>query len=237
MWDEWDECSVTVRRDTAEWLEAGPIERARMLKRRPLFSYSWPDRPPPSSAVSVSTSSAPQASITVSTAEVTIPIISVSPPSPSPSPEPEAATQAPRLTQSDQDQSKLTVPVSKRPKDSRSKTTRKRRDRSSSDLAPKPSIFSFDLCRHPRCPLEYAHEKEVFRRTWQWTRSPDIPEGGFGDFGPCWAPFEITVALGRVQSCKRKQARGRSCTVDQEDVDLVEGFQDAHCREMDRKVD
>ena len=69
-------------------------------------------------------------------------------------------------------------------------------------------------------------------------RPPEVPEGGFGDFGPCNPPpFEVSSALYRVERCRKRQARGKSCIVNQEDVDIVEGFQEAHCREMNTEAD
>lgn len=232
----WNERSGHTKKDTAV-PEVGPIERERMLRKKPPDGYYWPSRPPPSSAGSVSTSSPPQPSETVSTAEVTIPIILVSPSSPTP--EPEATTQAPGPTQSNPDQSKLTPLVPKRSRKKRSRSAKQQRDREIYDdfMAPKPSIFSFDLCKHPRCPLEYSHEKEIFRRTWVLRIPSEIPEGEFGNFRPCDPPLIIMCAVGRVEKCKKRQQQGRLCPVDQEDVDMVEGFYEAHCRETETKID
>ena len=118
------------------------------------------------------------------------------------------------------DDSKLT------PKPSPQKTTKPSggKDKASPAqlIAPKPSLFSFDICVHPRCPISRPHDKGSFHHGNEERYLHEINNGNNqtsgNPFGPSNPPPEVWNAWDRVTG------GGGSA----KDVEIVEGFKAVH---------
>ncbi|KAL8787465.1 MAG: hypothetical protein Q9195_007757 [Heterodermia aff. obscurata] len=115
------------------------------------------------------------------------------------------------------------IPSTIQPKSSKSYRKPKAKIRRTQKLAPKPSLFSYDICDHPRCPIKsYTHEKGVFRYPEKYITDEEHASAniifGTGNPTPCvWDAY-----LRALDNLKAMEA------VSVEDNEIVRGFVAAH---------
>ncbi|KAL8787464.1 MAG: hypothetical protein Q9195_007756 [Heterodermia aff. obscurata] len=91
------------------------------------------------------------------------------------------------------------------------------------ELAPKPSVFSYDICTHPRCPVSRAHDKGGFHHGDEDRYRAELRRNGYDyDRMPFWLsnpPPEVWKAWDRIRGIGGERAG---------DVEIVEGYKAAH---------
>ena len=132
----------------------GPLQQKRMMKVRPPRSYYWPQEPPTSSQNSSPHSSPVQRQLKCSVADSTLPkrIIST----------PRAQLDAmypPVVLLPRRMNPAFLMPSPAQPKSKGSSSHAQGRKTKTSPLsAPKPSLFSYNICTCSGCPIERTHE-------------------------------------------------------------------------------
>ena len=198
---------------------AGPLQRKRFYRLKPPRSYYWPrklpsywDEKPTTGAL------APQ---------LNIPSIRLTAPDPESESWPNTRPEVIDTTMlSPADAQRITSTSPRRPSSSQ---VRKSRGRTGGHqrLAPKPSIFSYNICNHPRCPLTcYTHEKGVFRYPEKYVTDEEYASAAttFGTGNP--PPWIWDVYLNAMNDLEA--SGGDTRAVSKEDIEIVGGFVAAH---------
>lgn len=190
----------------------GPIERSRLQRLKKPGDYYWP------SWQDLPAREELPAPLQSPSQEIAIPEIIISEPANSPL---SSCSLAPPQRM---DASKLTPRTAPR-----AKVLRKRDDGNErinvpwrdyyGEIAPKPSLFSYNICTHPRCPISSVHDKGYFLHGKRNTYWLEVRQNGRMPFGPNNPPPEVWEAYYRVMS------PGGGCAGD---VETVEGFKAAH---------
>ena len=197
----------------------GLLERYRMqIPKKPTYYY-WPSS---RHFPVLEEPSAPMQPPTTLDGVISIPEIIISEQPSSPPPTSSALTPTRRM-----DSSKLTPRAIPRAKVTRkssdgSGTASPAQSRDANEIAPKPSLFSYNLCTDPKCPISRPHDKGIFYHGDEdrFFLEIDMSDNGTSQppFGPSNPPPEVWDAWDRVTGC-RGSVR---------DVRIVEGFQAAH---------
>ncbi|CAF9936090.1 MAG: hypothetical protein HETSPECPRED_010008 [Heterodermia speciosa] len=94
-----------------------------------------------------------------------------------------------------------------------------------SEIAPKPSIFSYNICTHPRCPVARPHDKGFFHHG---DTDRYYAEMRRSDYNVLQMPFSVSNPLPEIwEAWDRMMGAGDG---DARDVAIVEGFNAAHGR-------
>ena len=206
----------------------GPLQRKRSRRPKPSRSYYWPQEAPsawdenppvPVTEQPIARARAPQLNVPSL-------ILTAS------DPESEPSTHKSRRVIDDTSMlspaypRRTPSPNLRTPSNSKSRKSRKKIS-GHQRLAPKPSLFSYNTCDHPQCPLRgYAHEKGVFLYPEKYATDEEYASAAktFGNGNPTpgvWDAYFNAMADLRA-------SHGDTGAVSREDIEVVRGFVAAH---------
>lgn len=213
-----------VQQDVANFETARPLQRN---KPKPPRSYYWPRKLPSARDESLPIPLPKKPTAGVLAPQLNIPSILLTAADPESKSSPHAR---PELM----DSSMLSpadarrMPSASQQKLSNSQASKSRvRNRGHQPLAPKPSLFSYNICNHPECPLtSYTHEKGVFRYPGKYVTDEVHASAAitFGTGNP--PPWIWDVYLNAMDDLEA--SGGNTGAVSQEDIKIVGGFVAAH---------
>ena len=206
---------------------ARPLPRKQFYKPKPPSSYYWPQKPPSAWDNSLPVPCPENPTTPALASQVSIPSILLFAPDSdsdsSPQTRPEvidtsmlSPAYAPRIPSTSQQEEPSTSQARKR-----------RKTGGHRPLAPKPSLFSFNVCDHPECPLtHYTHEKGVFRYPGRYATDEEHASADI-TFGKGNPPPWIWDAYFNAMN-DLKASGGDTKAVREEDIEIVRGFTAAH---------
>ena len=204
-----------------------PLQRKKSHKPKPSPSYYWPQEAPSAWDKNPPIPFPKRPTARARAPQINIPYIVLTPPEPESEPSPHtrpkvidtsmlSPTYTPRTPSPN-----LRPPSNSKARKSRLKTGGHQR------LAPKPSLFSYNTCDHPQCPLRgYAHEKGVFLYPEKYATDEEYAAAAvtFGKGNPTpgiWDAYLNAMADLRASD-------GDTGAVRRKDIEVVKGFVAAH---------
>ena len=208
---------------------ARPIQKIQSRKPKPPRSYYWPQEAPSAWDHSPLTPFPREPSSGFVEPELIIPTITLT----APDTESDPSTNARPKTRdhsllSPADARRTSSTNQRKPSNSQARKLREKA-RGQRHLAPKPSLFSYSICDHPKCPLTcYAHEKGVFLYPGKYATDAEYKSANitFGNGNP--PPYVWDAYLEAMEDLNA--SGGNIEAVSKEDVDIVGGFIAAHPR-------
>ena len=205
---------------------ARPLPRKYFNKPKPPRSYYWPQKPPSAWDDSIPTTFAEKPAAGVLGPRLNIPSILLTAPD-------LESDSSPQIRSQVIDASMLSptytprIPSTSQREPSTSQARKNRKTGGHRPLAPKPSLFSYNICNHPECPLtRYAHEKGVFKYPGRYATDEEYASAAI-TFGkgnpPPWIWDAYFSAMNDL-----KASGGDTKAVSEEDVKVVRGFAAAH---------
>ena len=206
--------------------EATPLLQKLRARQKPPYTYYWPRRPPLHQAQHAEISSAAQ------NVEVCVPTIIITDIFVTPAAEEPEAIPRVRDRHSTLDPSLLMPPPKRSTKPSgKGKTdgSPSRKYQKAHDfkfIAPKPSLFSFNLCKDPNSPIEWIHEQGIFRFGGECATKEE-QKMAKATFGKCIPPPDVWDAYRGVAK-ELKETDGDVVLVSRRSLEVVMGFVKAH---------
>ena len=208
---------------------ARPIQRIQSRKPKPPRSYYWPQEAPSAWDHSPLIPFPEEPSSGFVEPQFIIPSITLTPPDPeSPSSTYTRPKTIDRSLLSPADARRTPSTNQRKPSNSQARKLRDKA-RGHRHLAPKPSIFSYNVCSHPKCPLTYyAHEKGVFLYPGKYATDAEYKsaQSTFENGNP--PPYVWDAYLEAMEDLNA--SGGNIEAVSKEDVEIVGGFIAAHPR-------
>ena len=206
----------------------GPLQRKRSRKPKPSRSHYWPQEAPSAWDENPPVPVPEQPIARALAPQLNVPSLLLT----APDPESEPSTHKSRRVIDD---TSMLFPAYSRRIPSPNRQTpsnckaRKSRVKTGGHqrLAPKPSLFSYNTCDHPQCPLRgYAHEKGVFLYPEKYATDEEHASAAttFGKGNPTpgvWDAYFNAMADLRA-------SHGDTGAVSREDIEVVRGFVAAH---------
>lgn len=207
--------------------EATPLSQRLRARQKPPYTYYWPRKQP--SSHQAQQAEAPSAGQNV---EVCVPTILITDTSVTPAPQELQAMSSVRDRHSTLDPSLLMPPPRRSMKPSGkakidgSLTRKHQKAKQFEFIAPKPSLFSFNICKDPNCPVEWTHEEGIFKFGGECATKEE-QKTAKATFGKCIPPPVVWEAY-RGLAKDFKETAEDVVLVSRKSLEIVMGFTNAH---------
>ena len=205
-----------------------PLQGNRSRRPKPSRSYYWPQESPSAWDTELPTRSREKTSARVVAPRLKIPrSIILTPPDSEPEYSPHARPEEIDTSLLSPADAQRIPSTSQRRTSSKSQARKPRGMMTDGHRAPKPSLFSYDVCVHPQCPLTCCtHERGVFLYPSKYVTDEEYASA-FTTFQNGNPPPRIWDAYLNAMDDLRASG-GDTKAVSQEDIEIVRGFVAAH---------
>ena len=207
--------------------EATPLLQRLRTRQKPPYTYYWPRKSPSSHHTQQAETSPAGQNV-----EACIPTIIITDINVSPAPEELEAMSRVRDRHSTLNPALLMPPPrrsmkpSGKAKTDNSPSQKHQKAKEFEFIAPKPSLFSFNICKDPNCPIEWTHEQGIFRFGGECATKEE-QKTARATFGKCIPPPDVWEAYRGVAK-DYKETAGDVILVNRRNLEILMGFTSAH---------